>query len=219
MSAIAQIDPDHIHIERLFTTPVARLAHPEAEALNAALSAAILARAAEGAGVQHSNERGWQSPDDFEQWSGEAGAQLVAFARAFANELTAVHDAQAGLVAADLQWRYNAWANVNRAGDANALHGHPGCFWSGVYWVDDGGCGEDPALGGQLEFVDPRGLMPSAYNPQLRMRIQGCLTAGYCSHVAPRSGTLLMFPSWLLHRVVPHTSARARISVAFNFGV
>ncbi|SDH90705.1 TIGR02466 family protein [Pseudomonas panipatensis] len=215
----AAIDTDAIHIERLFSTPVARLNHPNADALNAALGERILRRAASDPGVRHSNEGGWQSADDFEQWSGDAGAELVAFARAFADELTAVHDAQAGLLAASLNWRYNAWANLNRAGDGNALHGHPGCFWSGVYWVDDGGCGADPSLGGQLEFIDPRGLMPSHYNPQLRMRIQGCLSAGYATGIAPLSGQLLMFPSWLLHRVLPHHSKRPRLSVAFNFGL
>ncbi|KAF1052526.1 MAG: hypothetical protein GAK43_01862 [Stenotrophomonas maltophilia] len=215
----ALIDTNDIQIERLFTTPVARLVHPDAEVINAALRASILGHAERDAGVQHSNEGGWQSSDDFERWTGEAGQELVAFARAFADELTAVHDAQAGLVAASLDWSYNVWANVNRAGHGNALHGHPGCFWSGVYWVDDGGCGADPALGGQLEFIDPRGLMPSAYNPQLRMRIQGCLAAGYSTTLSPQSGTLMMFPSWLLHRVLPHRSERPRISVAFNFGL
>ncbi len=42
-------------------------------------------------------------------------------------------------------------------GHGNEFHSHPGSFWSGVYYVDDGGIAADPALGGELEFMDPRG--------------------------------------------------------------
>nr|WP_275078258.1 hypothetical protein [Pseudomonas syringae] len=55
------------------------------------------------------------------------------------------------------------------------MHGHPGAFCSGVYWVDDGGRQDDVSIGGDLEFPDPRGMMPSVYNATLRMRIDGCL--------------------------------------------
>ena len=40
------------------------------------------------------------------------------------------------------------WANINRKGEGNAFHSHPGAFWSGVYYVDDGGIVADPSLGG-----------------------------------------------------------------------
>lgn len=215
----SQIDPDTIRIDRLFATPLARLVHPEADRLNRELSDCILRQAREEPGVNVSNEGGWQSRDNFEAWSGEAGATLMSFAKAFADQLTAVHDGEGGLVETQLDWRSNAWANLNRPGDSNGLHGHPGCFWSGVYWVDDGGCGDNPKLGGQLEFVDPRGLMPSTYNPHLRMRIQGCVGAGYSTVIAPQAGNLIMFPSWLLHQVQPYKGSRHRLSVAFNFGL
>jgi hypothetical protein len=44
--------------------------------------------------------------------------------------------------AAPQKWRVNAWANVNRSGHGNEFHTHPGCVWSAVYYVDDGGAGE-----------------------------------------------------------------------------
>ena len=37
-----------------------------------------------------------------------------------------------------LSWILSAWANVNRRGDFNQLHTHPGATWSGVYYVDHG---------------------------------------------------------------------------------
>ena len=61
----------------------------------------------------------------------------------------------------------NAWANVNRSGHGNEFHTHPGCFWSGTYYVDDGGIGADPSLGGEFEIQDPRGIAPAMYRPDL----------------------------------------------------
>ncbi|AXA68000.1 MULTISPECIES: TIGR02466 family protein [Pseudomonas] len=211
-------DTANIEIKKLFVTPLAQLVHPDAERLNAELRAVILARRAQDAGTRHSNEGGWQSSHDFDSWSGAPGAELTAFAQAFATQLTAVHSAEHGLIEPSFQWRYNAWANVNEAGQGNALHGHPGAFWSGVYWVDDGGA-QSADCAGELEFVDPRGLMPSVYNPELRMRIEGCLSAGYSTTISPSSGTFVIFPSWLMHAVRRFTGQRPRISVAFNFGI
>jgi uncharacterized protein (TIGR02466 family) len=130
-----------------------------------------------------------------------------------------VHTPENTLVHATFDWNFNAWANINRAGDSNGVHGHAGAFWSAVYWVDDGGRAQDPSVGGDLEFLDPRGLVASAYRPELRMRIEECVTAGCSTTEAARSGTLVMFPSWLLHSVRPFTGTRPRVSIAFNFGL
>ncbi len=72
------------------------------------------------------------------------------------------------LVPAVVDWRVSAWANVNRAGNGNKAHGHPMAYWSGVYWVDDGGIAQDTSLGGELEVSDPRGIIAAMYAPQLR---------------------------------------------------
>ncbi|QXI30726.1 putative 2OG-Fe(II) oxygenase [Pseudomonas vanderleydeniana] len=170
-------------------------------------------------GTSHSNQGGWQSTADIIRWGGEPAQALLDFGRAFANQLTAVHSAEHGLIEPAFGWQCNAWANVNFPGDSNHLHGHPGAFWSGVYWVDDGGRQMDPSGGGDMEFPDPRGMMPSVYNPELRMRIEGCLTAGYSTTVAPSTGTFIMFPSWLMHSVQRYNGTRPRISIALNFSV
>lgn len=82
-----------------------------------------------------------------------------------------------------------------------------------------GGREEDATVGGDLEFVDPRGMVASTYNPALRMRVEDCLTAGFSSICVASSGTLIMFPSWLMHSVRRFEGTRPRISIAFNFGV
>lgn len=214
--AAARVDPEQIHIDKIFPTPIASLVLPGHAQLNAHLAEIILARAGSYPGTQHSNQGGWQSQDDFAAWAGAPGATLLAFARSFVNELTAISTPDLGLVEATLDWQSSAWANINRSGHSNALHSHPGAFWSGVYWVDDGGESGLEA-GGELEFSDPRGVLPIMVNPELRMRIAGCLTAGYRTSVKPSSGTLTLFPSWLMHAVRRFDGLRPRISVAFNF--
>jgi uncharacterized protein (TIGR02466 family) len=214
-----RIEPSAIEIKRLFVTPVAQLMHPQAEELNAELRRVILAHREQQPGVAHSNEGGWQSSHDFADWAGESGRQLAEFALAFASQLTAVYSPPHGLLEPTFSWRYNAWANVNEAGHGNALHGHAGAFWSGAYWVDDGRDEDGTDVGGELEFIDPRGLIASVYNPDLRMRIEGCVAAGCSTTLAPRSGTFVMFPSWLMHAVRRYHGKRPRISVAFNLGL
>ncbi|UII74152.1 2OG-Fe(II) oxygenase family protein [Pseudomonas sp. HN11] len=213
------LNPELIHIRRLFATPLASIQHPDAQWLNSELKALVAQRmAADLSGAQRSNEGGWQSTDDFSAWGGEACTALVQFAIEFANQLTAVHHVHHGFIEPAFEWKLNAWVNVNQAGHSNALHGHPGAFWSGVYWVDAGGDKDDAAAGGDLEFIDPRGMVASTYNPALRMRVEDCLTAGFSSTCAASSGTFVMFPAWLMHSVRRYDGTRPRISIAFNFG-
>ena len=70
-------------------------------------------------------------------------------------------------------WGANMWANINRSGHGNEFHSHPGAYWSGVYYVDDGGIAADPSLGGELEFMDPRGPLPAMNAPHLGRRHAG----------------------------------------------
>lgn len=84
--------------------------------------------------------------------------------------------------------------------------------------MDAGGREDDPTVGGDLEFADPRGMVASTYNPALRMRVEDCITAGFSSTCAASSGTFIMFPSWLMHSVRRFEGTRPRISIAFNFG-
>ena len=107
-------------------------------------------------------------------------------------------------------------ANVNGPGHGNEFHTHPGSFWSGTYYVDDGGIGEDPSLGGEFEIQDPRGIAPAMYAPLLAFNVPGGLAAGSSETISPKAGTMLMFPAWLSHAVQPYLGTRQRISIAFN---
>ena len=100
-------------------------------------------------------------------------------------------------------WKSNAWANVNRKGHGNEFHTHPGAYWSGTYYVDDGDIAADHELGGAFEMQDPRGVAPAMYAPLLGFAIPGGQSAGASELIYPASGQFILFPSWLQHGVRP----------------
>lgn len=204
-----------INVKGLFATPVAAVMLPDAEARNAELEEIILRRRAERPTVGASNIGGWHSTRDFAQWGGKRGEELLAVARSVATQMTS--DRNGKPVQPD--WNMEAWANVNGPGDSNACHYHPGSFWSGTYYVRDGGCADDPSLGGEFEMFDPRGPAPMMHAPALKFGGEDGLSAGSAETIQPRPGLLFLFPSFLLHAVRPYRGDGLRISVAFNFGL
>ncbi len=206
--------PD-IAVRGLFATPVAAVQLPNASARNAALRATILARRDATASVQSSNAGGWHSPRDLPDWGGPPATEILDLARQVATQLTADRHGQP----IRPRWTLQAWANVNGPGDANISHYHPGAFWSGTYYVDDGGCADDPTLGGEFEMLDPRGATPAMYAPALKFAGDDGASAGSGETIRPRPGLLFLFPSWLFHQVRPYRGSALRISIAFNLGV
>lgn len=198
-----------------FATPVAIATLPEADALNAELKRVILERERQDAGVQHSNLGGWQSGADLETWGGEPLERLLGAARNLATRLTSDRAGRPVRIA----WKTSAWANVNRKDHGNEFHTHPGCYWSGTYYVEDGGIGDDPVLGGEFEIQDPRGVAPAMYAPLLGFAVPGGQSAGASELISPKSGQMILFPSWLAHAVRPYRGDRERISIAFNFSL
>src|SRR5262245_61640530 len=108
------------------------------------------------------------------------------------------------------RFRLEGWINVNRAGDHNVLHCHPGSFLSATYYVK-----VPPAMkGGEIVFRDPRGPAVAMYEtPEIELPWVG---SGMGIPFAPATGHLLLFPSWLEHRVEGFEEAGERISIAFN---
>jgi uncharacterized protein (TIGR02466 family) len=206
---------DDFHVFGLFPTPIIHFGVPDSAALNAELKAVIERQQKTDAGTQHSNFGGWQSSWDMEKWGGMPAVRLLAFARNTANRVTCNRQGQPVAIT----WRTNMWANVNRAGHGNEFHSHPGSFWSGVYYVDDGGIGADPSLGGELEFMDPRAPGVAMYAPQLAFNCPGGLSVGANEVVLPKAGRMVLFPAWILHQVRPYRGTAERISIAFNLSL
>ncbi len=201
-----------VDIRPLFATPIAIATLPNAEKLNDALRATVLTRAETHPSTAHSNLGGWQSTWDIADWGGEEVRAILAFARQFADRLTADRQGKP----APQNWQMNAWANVNRLGHGNEFHTHPGSVWSASYYVDDGGIADDPSLGGQFEIQDPRGVAPAMFRPDLVPNVPGGASIGASEVISPAAGTMIMFPSWLSHAVRPYTGDSVRISIAMN---
>lgn len=209
---MARID---IAVKGLFATPVGAVEVPGADALNATLERAILARRAEMPSLQASNAGGWHSDRDIERWGGAAIETVLEIAKGVGTRMTA--DRQGARVTPN--WTVQAWANVNGPGDGNICHYHPGAFWSGTYYVADGGCAADPALGGEFEMLDPRGPGPAMYAPQYKFAGEDGTSVGSAEVIRPKPGLLIVFPSWLFHQVRTYRGTGQRISVAFNLGL
>ena len=99
----------------------------------------------------------------------------------------------------------DAWANVNERGDGNSAHIHPGCAWSGVYYV-----ATEQDAGGHIAFIDPRTAALMVNHPLNPFSGNDAL------NVPPVAGLILVFPSFLYHRVDAYRGESPRISIAFN---
>ncbi len=204
-----------IAVKGLFATPVAAVEMPGATTLNAELEHIILRRRQETPSVQASNAGGWHSDRDILTWGGKPMAAVIDVAKGVATQMTADRSGRPVRPV----WTVQAWANVNAAGNGNICHYHPGAYWSGVYYVADGGCAADPSLGGEFEMLDPRGPGPGMYAPALKFAGEDGASVGSAETIRPRPGLLILFPSWLFHQVRPYRGTGLRISIAFNFGV
>jgi len=204
-----------VELRTYFPTPVAVTELPDAPSLNDALRVAILAREATEPSTEHSNLGGWQSSWEMQSWGGAALERVLAVAQDVATRLTADRSGRP----VRINWKINVWANVNRSGHGNEFHTHPGSYWSGTYYVDDGGIGSNPALGGAFEIQDPGGVGPAMYAPALAFNFPPGLSVGASELIQPRAGMLLLFPAWLSHAVRPYTGDKTRISVAFNLSL
>jgi len=106
------------------------------------------------------------------------------------------------------------WSIINPPGNGNRAHIHPGCIWSGVYYV------QAPEGAGRIEFVDPRTalIMNQAKHIPKKKRPRDCWTK---VDYTPIPGRMLIFPSWLYHGVDPNTSKENgkkadRVIMSFN---
>jgi uncharacterized protein (TIGR02466 family) len=204
-----------VQVRGLFATPVAAVVLPDSEARNTELEEIILRRRSEQTSIGASNIGGWHSSRDLPSWGGRRVEEVLGIAQSIVTQMTSDRDGRA--VKPD--WTVEAWANVNGPGDSNSCHYHPGSFWSGSYYVRDGGCADNPAFGGEFEMFDPRGPSPMMHAPSLKFGGEDGLSAGSAETIRPRAGLMFIFPSFLLHAVRPYRGNDLRISIAFNFGL
>jgi uncharacterized protein (TIGR02466 family) len=161
-----------------------------------------LERKKNSAGRTISNGGGWQSGNldlatpELAELLGEIRKRLDEVHRAFAFNTSL------------RQVITEAWININQKGHFNYSHDHPGSLFSVVYYVKGG-----PDKGA-LEFKTPI----TAHTYTISDEMVGGFNAftGHAMVIPPVTGDLLIFPSWLLHRVNMSQSEEDRISIALN---
>ena len=150
-------------------------------------------------GVLISNQGGWQSSDF-----------------SVNNEYDTLHsfliNCLAGFPVIDESFniKVNAWININKPGDFNIKHNHPGVDLAGVLWI------KAPKDSGNIIFDNPTGFESfneiNSYVPDFKEEFNF-----YHSYqFNPIEGIILVFPSHLSHRVQQNKSNEDRISVSFN---
>lgn len=100
-----------------------------------------------------------------------------------------------------------SWANVYRAGDYCLPHSHLRSTASVVYCLDPGDEDPDDTQAGRFCFVDPR-LRDCCQHQE------GCVTTPFFPGMA--AGTMLIFPSQLVHSVNPYGGNQPRITLSWN---
>jgi uncharacterized protein (TIGR02466 family) len=151
-------------------------------------------------GVIISNRGGWQSASDFHNEESFLDFKNYILNNAFQSLTHYNRKFSLG----------DMWINVNKKGNYNTSHCHPGSDLSGIFWVktsENCGC---------LTFQNPHNFvefgLTGTIDPNLKQKYN-CIE-GFT--FMPQEGTLVLFPSHLDHRVEQNESDEDRISIAFN---
>jgi hypothetical protein len=100
-----------------------------------------------------------------------------------------------------------SWANIYRQNDYCMPHSHIRSMASVVYMVDEGEADEQDPVAGRFCFVDPR--LEACCNPKPQYMTSPVYP------VMP-AGTMIIFPSQLVHYVNPYSGRRPRITLSWN---
>jgi tetratricopeptide (TPR) repeat protein len=139
-----------------------------------------------------------------------AGSPFHAIGEAMSQEVTrhmAALAAQPALArhpwvrSAPSRWRLQMWATVLQDGGHQTPHIHPAGWMSGVFYLNAGQPVEQDA--GDIVFGHPQPEFAPAAPPR-------------SARHHPRSGDVLLFPSYFFHHTVPYHGAAERISLAFD---
>ena len=108
----------------------------------------------------------------------------------------------------------NLWINVNRKGNSNVLHTHPGGILSGAYYVDLPSCCHGP-----LSLLKPFDMIHIKESWGCNMNFDRAHENDYNDDeydYYPKEDSCVIFPANLMHRVHQNSSDEDRISISFN---
>ena len=203
-----------------FATPIISASIPGAQQLNRDLLPLILEKEKAGDAYRHEmripTQVGpvFESRFDFFEWPDAPVQQLAGEVHSVLFHVVGRMNGYSDEEMANLTFYYDSWFHVTRSGGYQSIHYHPGASWSGIYAVQTGDRVDDRPESGQVKFYDPRGAVFMHVDPgNERLEPRYTATPVYLPHQA---GQLVIFPSWLMHEVLPYMGEAERIVVAFN---
>ena len=101
------------------------------------------------------------------------------------------------------------WAIINKRDDFNVIHTHPNCYLSAAYYV------KAPSNCGKFEIEHPNIAKKYAF-PEIETKNE--LNLEVASNEI-EEGDLLLFPSYLPHKVSQNFSDEDRIVISFNVDI
>jgi len=155
-----------------------------------------------------SNSGGWQSNDIFDLDNIDIKmlvSEINIHINKFSKELGIIPELSVS----------NFWININNTGSTNNNHVHPKSILSGCFYVDV------PENSGDIVFIHPIGNLMESYlgywNLNFGEDIRSdsiFLNTKWQIHTNPNC--LLIFPSWIEHKVTRNENMNDRISISFN---
>jgi uncharacterized protein (TIGR02466 family) len=150
-----------------------------------------------------SNRGGWQSPSDF--YNDPSFSEFAEYIVRNANHALCHYTRQFSL--------NNMWININKKGNYNIVHDHPGSTISGVLWI------KTPENCGKLSFRSPHSFVEHSLFEYADETMKKERNYYNNFEFVPKEGTMLLFSSHLLHSVDQNQSDENRISIAFNLHI
>jgi len=189
-----------MHRELHFPTPIyiADIKHPT---LNQELERDIVAWSKQDKGITRTNVQGWHSTTNMHELP--QFKKLVDMLYACQKTIYEQEHYESE------PFLGNMWANINPPGGYNQSHLHPNSLFSGAYYV------KAQPNSGRLSLMDPRPGVQQCMPNRKKGKLPRELWRE--TYYDPIPGRLIMFPSWMWHKVEPNKSNDIRISVSFNF--
>ena len=155
-------------------------------------------------GLKNSKNLGWQSQHKYANSQNPVSSIVINLIKSILNNKN-IFDIK------DLsKARMQMWININKPGQINNRHDHPGSDLSGVFWV------KSLQKSGNLTFHSPNVMTQFEQINSLKDEIGKKLFITPTFEIEPLEGVIVLFPSDLTHSVQKNTSDEDRISVSFN---
>ena len=162
-------------------------------------------------GAHHTNRGGWQSNDiskdkheEFIKLKEEINQYLQIYHLEIFRGMKFKEKVTQDIV--------NMWVNINEKGHYNDWHIHSFSTLSGVFYIKHDGCQEN----GDIVFKHPAGIyMNLLHWPTGIVETSNEITSAEAGSRV-ESNKLLIFPSWLEHKVETNLKDDTRISLSFN---